>query len=83
MLLCTTADLMTIQNKVNKQDIVEVFTQERQNTKWRLKLTTNVTIFGASLKNVQMGCPDSVITEPNLRINPVNCLVSDQKTKQP
>ena len=33
MLLCTKADLTTIQNKVNKQDIIEVCTKERQNTK--------------------------------------------------
>ena len=34
ILLCTKADLMTIQNKANKQDFIEVCTQERQNTKW-------------------------------------------------
>ena len=44
MLLCTKADLSTIENKVNKEGITEVCTQERQNTKWRFKLITNVTI---------------------------------------
>ena len=33
IVLSTDTDLMTIQNKVNKQDIIEVFTQERPNTK--------------------------------------------------
>ena len=42
-LLCTKADLITIQGKVEKFDIVEQCTQERQNTKWRFKLITNVT----------------------------------------
>ena len=54
-LLCTKADLITIQGKVEKFDIVEQCTQERQNTKWRFKLITNVTIFAALLKNIPMG----------------------------
>ena len=69
LLLCTKADLTTIQNKVNKIDIIENCTLHRQNTKWLFKLITNVTIFAALLKNVPMGCPDSVIPEPLLRNN--------------
>ena len=42
-----------------------------------------MTIFAALLKNVPMGCPDSVIPEPLLRNNHVNCLISNQDTKQP
>ena len=83
VLLCTKADLTNIQNKVNKQDIIEVCTQERHSTKWQFKLITNVNIFAALLKNVPMGCPDSVIPEPLLRNNHVNYLVPDQNTKQP
>ena len=79
MLLCTKADLTTTQNKVNEKDINEVCTQERQKTKWRFKLITN--FFAALLKNVPMRCPDSVIPEPLLRINHVNCLFSNQNTK--
>ena len=43
-LLCTKADLITIQGKVEKFDIVEQCTQELQNPKRRFKLITNVTI---------------------------------------
>ena len=71
MLLCTKADLTTIQNKVITQDINEVCAQEKQNTKWRFKLITKGTTFAALLKNVPMGCPDSVIPEPLLRNNHV------------
>ena len=81
-LLCTKADLITIQGKVEKFDIVEQCTQERQNTKWRFKLITNVTIFAALLKNIPMGCPDSVLPEPLLRHTQVNCLLSN-KDKEP
>ena len=76
-MLYTKADLITIQGKVEKLDIVEQFTQERQNTKWRFKLITNVTIFAALLKNIPMGCPNSVLPELLLKNLTVNCLLSN------
>ena len=45
-----------------------------QNTKWRFKLITNVTIFAALLKHIPMGCPDSVLPAPLLRHTQMNCL---------
>ena len=56
---------------------MEQWTQERQNRKWRFKLITNLTIFAALLKNIPMGCPDSVLPEPLLKNHAVNCLLSD------
>ena len=53
-LLCTKADSITIKRKVEKYDIVEQCTQERQNTNWNFKMITNVTIFAALLKNTSM-----------------------------
>ena len=41
-LLCTIADLITNQGKVETFDIVEQCTQECLNTKWRFKLITKV-----------------------------------------
>ena len=81
-LLCTKTDLITIQGKVEKFDIVEQCTQDRQNTKWRFKLITNVTIIAALLKTVPMGCPDFVLSEILLRHTQVNCLLSN-KDKEP
>ena len=82
-LLCTKADLITIQGKIEKFDMVQQCTQERRNTKWRFKLITNVTIFAALLKkNRSMGCHDSVLPEPLRKTRSVNCLLSD-KDKQP
>ena len=40
LLLCTKADMITIEGKGEKIDIVEQCTQKRQNTKWRVKLIT-------------------------------------------
>ena len=61
---------------------MEQCTQERQNTKWRFKLITNVTIFAAVLKKIPMGCPDSVLPEPSLRHTQVKCF-SSNKDKKP
>ena len=83
MLLCTKANLTTIQNKINQQNIIEVCTQEKQKLNWRFELITNVSIFAALIKNVSMGCPESVIPEPLLKNNHIYCLISDQNTKQP
>ena len=55
-LLYTEAVLITTQGKVEKFDIVEQRTQERQNAKWRFKLITNVTIFAA--------LPEPLLPEP-------------------
>ena len=61
-LLCTKAYLITMQGKIEKSDIGQQCTQERQNTKWSFKLITNVTFFAALLKNIPMGCPENVST---------------------
>ena len=81
-LLCAKADLIAMQGKVEKFDIVEQCTQERQYTKWRFKLITNVTIFAALLKNIPMGCSDSVLPEPLLKNHSVDCFISN-KDKEP
>ena len=73
-LLRTKAVLITIQEKVEKLDIVEQCTQERQNTKWRFKLITNVPIFAALLKIIPKGCPDSVLVELLVKNSSVICL---------
>ena len=58
-------------------DLVETCAQERENTKWRCVLTTNVTKFCALLKTIPMGCIDAVLPEQLLRRSDVNCLVSN------
>ena len=58
-------------------DLVETCAQERENTRWRLALTTNVTKFCALLKNIPTACIDAVLPEQLLRRPDVNCLVSN------
>ena len=76
-LLCSKGDLVSLQDRAEKMDLVETRAQERENTKWRFLLTTNVKIFCALLKNIPLGCIDAVLPEQLLRRPDVNCLVSN------
>ena len=76
-LLCSKGDLVSLQDRVEKIDLVETCAQERANTKWRYALTTNVTIFCALLNNIPMECIDAVIPQQLLRRSDVNCLVTN------
>ena len=42
-------DFLNLQNEIEKLDLVETCTQERQNSKWRFTVITNVTVFVALL----------------------------------
>ena len=77
-LLCTKADLITIRAKLETFDFVEQCTQEREITKWRFKLITNVTIFAVLLKNNPMGT-NSVLPDPLLKNHSVNLLFSNKE----
>ena len=76
-LLSNRNDLLNIQNEIEKLDLIEACTQERQNSKWRFTVITNVTVFAALLTNIPMGCTDSPLPEPLLRNPEVNCLLSN------
>ena len=54
-LLSNRNDLLNIQNEIEKLDLIEACTQERQNSKWRFTVITNVTVFAALLTNIPMG----------------------------
>ena len=75
-LLCSKGDLISLQDRVQKMNLVEKCAQ-KENTEWRFALTTNVTIFCPLLKNIPMGCIDAVLPEQLLRRPDVNCLVSN------
>ena len=76
-LLSNKNDLLNLQNEIEKLDLLETCTQERQNSKSRFAVITNVTVFVALLTNIPMGCTDSPLPEPLLRNLEVNCLVSN------
>ena len=60
-----------------------ISTRERANTKWKFYKLTKLTVFAALLKDVPMGCKDSVLPEPLLKNQNLNCLTFERNTKKP
>ena len=82
-LVCEPYDTTNLKEKLQRMDIVDLCTRERTDTKWKFYKLTNQTVFAALLKDVPMGCKDSVLPEPVLRNCNVNCLTFEGKTRQP
>ena len=82
-LVCTQTDMTNLKDRMQKMDIVDICTRERVNTKWKIYKLTNLTIFASLLKDVPMGCKDTVLPEPLLNNHNVNCLTFEKNTSQP
>ena len=76
--MCTPDDITNLKEKIQKMDIVDLCTRERANTKWKLYKLTNLPVFAALHKDVPMGCKDSVLPEPLLKNQNVNCLIFEK-----
>ena len=66
-----------------RQNIVDLCTRERANKKWKTYKLTNLTVFASLLKDVPMGCKDTVLPEPRFRNGKVNCFTYEKNTLQP
>ena len=82
-LVCTHDDLAKLKGFPNKTDVIESCSRERMNTKWRFYKLTNLTVFGALLKDVPIGCKNAVLPVPLLRNGTINCLTYKENTRQP
>ena len=82
-LVCTQAEITNLKDRMPKMDIVGICNRERSNTKWKFYKLTNSTIFASLLKDVPMGCKDTVLPEPLLKNHIVNCLTFERNTRQP
>ena len=82
-LVCTPDDIDNLKEKIQKMDIIDLCTRERANTKWKFYKLTNVTVFAALLKDIPMGCENTVLPEPLLKSHNVNCLTFERNTSQP
>ena len=82
-LLCTHDDSAKPKKIFNEADVIESRNGKRMYTKCMLYKLTNLTVTAALLKDVPMGCKDEVLTEPLLRNGTVNCLTSEERTRQP
>ena len=82
-LLCTHDDSAKRTDFLNKTDVIESCSKERLNTKWGFYKLTNSTLSAALLKDVPMGCKNTVLPEPLLSNGRINCLSYEENTKQP
>ena len=82
-LVCTPDYITNLNEKLQKKGIVDLCTRERANTKWKFYKLTNLTVFAALLKDVPMGYKDSVLPEPLLKNQNVNCLTFEKNTRKP
>ena len=53
------------------------------NTEWKFYKLTNLTVFETLLRDVPMGGKDSVLPEPLLKNQKVNCLTFEKNTRKP
>ena len=82
-LVCTSDDICNLKEKLQKLEIVDLCTRERTNTKWKFYKLTNLTVSVALLKNVPMGCKNSVLPEPLLKNQNVIFLTFKKNTRKP
>ena len=82
-LVCTQADMTNLKDRMQKNDIVDICTRERANTKWKFYELKNLKIFASLRKDIPMGCKLTVLPEPPLRNGNVNCLTFEENTLQP
>ena len=82
-LVCTRDDLAKLKDFLNKTDVIESCSRERMSKKWRFHKLTNLTVFAALLKDVLMGCKDTVLPEHLPKNHTINCLTFEEKTRQP
>ena len=61
--VCTPDDISNLKEKLQKMDVVDLCTRERAHNKWKFYKLANLTVFAALLKDVPMGCKDSVLPE--------------------
>ena len=83
-LVCTQNDVTNLKDRMQKMDIVDIYTQERADTKWKFfyKLTYLMN-FASLLKDVPIGCKNTILAKPLLKNHNVNCLIFEKITKQP
>ena len=74
--------MVKLKEILKKTDVIESFTKEKSNTKWRFLKLTNLTIFAAPLRDIPIVCKDAVLPECLLRIPSINCLTYEQNTKK-
>ena len=82
-LVCTQGDKTDLKNRLQKMVIVDICTRERINKKSKFYKRTTLTVFVSLLKDVPMGCKDTVLPKPLLKNQNVNSFTFERITRQP
>ena len=77
--ICTQDDMDNLQVKLQKLDIFDHCTRERANTKWKFYKLSNVTVIASLLRDIPMGCKDTVL--PESLFEKPQCLLSNFQEK--
>ena len=75
--------MTNLKDRMPKKDIVDICARERANKKWKFYRLSNLTIFASLLKDVPMGCKNTVLLELLLRNCNVICLTFERNILQP
>ena len=78
----TTGDLTKVKHLLSNTDVNESYTRDRANTKLTFYKLTNVKVFAALLKEILMGCKDTVLPNPLLKNHSVKCLTFGENTRK-
>ena len=82
-LVCAQAYMTILKDRRQKMEIVHICTRDRIHTKWKIYKLTNLPVFVLLLKDIPMGCNDTVSHEPLLKNHNVDCFTFERNTKQP
>ena len=74
--------MSNLKDRKHRMEYVDLCTRERVSTKWNFYKLTNLTIFASLLKDVPMGCKDTVLPETLLKNHNVNCLNFERSTRE-
>ena len=75
--------MTNLKDRMQKMDMLDVCTRERANTKGKFYKHTILAVFASLPKDATMGCKDTVLPEPILKIHNVKCLTFERNTLQP
>ena len=80
---CSQTEKTNLKSRIQKIDFVDICTREGAYTMWKFYRHTNLTAFASLLKDVPMGCKDTVFSEPLLKNHIVNCFTFERNSRQP
>ena len=76
-------DFTKFKNLLNNTDVIESCTRKGAVIKWKFYKLTNVTVCASLLKEVPIGCKDTVLSDPLFRNQSVKCLTFEEISWKP